>query len=113
MRPKMVNLLSKWLLSAARRLARTSVALLCLTALLVSCGGTDASDNARRRPYAATVSDEVVEDLDPFFVIAFGAAPGRMFIGQPLDAAAGGASVRQIVRTFTTKTQFVDQYPSG
>lgn len=46
-----------------------------------------------------------------FFVLAFGAAPGKEFGGQIYQAYDAGATTQQIVNTYATKPQFKDMYP--
>lgn len=49
-------------------------------------------------------------DLYQFFVVAFDAAPGVVYMDQIADAYRNGASVRQIVDAFVSKSQFTDVY---
>ena len=51
------------------------------------------------------------DDLYQFFAVAFGAAPGTVYMGQLLDAANAGMSIKDIVNVFTTKDQFTLVYP--
>ncbi|MFM8768471.1 MAG: hypothetical protein ACKOD9_12105 [Rubrivivax sp.] len=60
---------------------------------------------------AAPVYDK--DDLYRFFAIAFGAAPGVTYMGQLLDAANAGMSIKAIVNVFTTKPQFKETYPDS
>ena len=53
----------------------------------------------------------VDEDLYRFFIIAFGASPGGIYIEQLREAFSAGMSVKQIVDVFTTKVQFLSRYP--
>ena len=98
----------------SRSLSLRSLTILLISAALVAaCGGGESPVNERRSPLAVTTSTEQSDDLYRFFVIAFAAAPGLTYMGQVLAAVEGGASVRQIVRTFTTKAQFTDLYPES
>jgi hypothetical protein len=49
-------------------------------------------------------------ELYQFFIVAFGAAPGVEYLGQIADAYRGGATVKQIVGAFVSKSQFTDTY---
>jgi VCBS repeat-containing protein len=50
-------------------------------------------------------------DAYRFFAIAFNAAPGVEYMNQIAAAYEGGASTKQIVNAFTTKTEFTSIYP--
>jgi hypothetical protein len=52
-------------------------------------------------------------DLYQFFIVAFAAAPGVEYMGQIADAYRNGASVKQIVGAFVSKSQFTDTYPKS
>lgn len=58
----------------------------------------------------ASYSD-LPDSLYQFFIVAFGAAPGVVYMNQIADAYRNGASVRQIVDAFISKPQFTDTYP--
>ena len=59
----------------------------------------------------ASTSSYNTDDLYQFFAVAFGAAPGVTYMGQLLDAANAGMSIKDIVNVFTTKDQFTSVYP--
>jgi hypothetical protein len=83
--------------------------------LLAACGGGDVGDDQRRLPLAVTTQAAPVYDRDDlyrFFSIAFGAAPGVTYMGQLVEAADYGLSIKQIVNIFTTKPQFLETYPA-
>ena len=91
--------------------------------LLTACGGGDVADEVRREPLSATATATVTatttqtpvydrDDLYRFFAIAFGAAPGVTYMGQLLEAAESGMSIKRIVNVFTTKPQFLENYPA-
>ncbi len=65
----------------------------------------------------STQSHGSFADLPPelyqFFIVAFDAAPGVEYLGQIADAYRNGASVRQIVDAFVSKSQFTDVYPTS
>lgn len=88
---------------------------LALLSLLSSCGGGLGSDSdGVRKPLAAAPAAAYSrDDLYRFFVVAFGAAPGVTYMGQAVSAADAGASIRQVVNAFTTKSQFLDTYPAS
>lgn len=52
-------------------------------------------------------------DLYQFFIVAFAAAPGVEYMGQIADAYRNGATVKQIVGAFVSKSQFTDTYPKS
>jgi hypothetical protein len=52
-------------------------------------------------------------ELYQFFIVAFDAAPGVEYMGQIAEAYRNGASVRQIVDAFVSKSQFTNAYPSS
>lgn len=52
-------------------------------------------------------------ELYQFFIVAFDAAPGVEYMGQIAEAYRNGASVRQIVDAFVSKSQFTDVYPTS
>jgi uncharacterized delta-60 repeat protein len=83
--------------------------------LLAACGGGNVSEDQRRLPLAVTTQAAPVYDRDDlyrFFSIAFGAAPGVTYMGQLVEAADYGLSIKQIVNIFTTKPQFLETYPA-
>lgn len=95
-----------------------------LSALLAACGGGNVSEDLRREPLGVNVTAAAPapgpgpaptydkDDLYRFFAIAFGAAPGVTYMGQLLEAANAGMSVKAIVNVFTTKPQFLETYPA-
>ena len=52
-----------------------------------------------------------LDALYQFFVVAFAAAPGKLYMEQLALASNAGLTVRQIVNIFTTKSQFTSVYP--
>lgn len=87
-----------------------------LCALLTACGGADPAEDLRRSPLAATATTSVTyqrDDLYRFFAVAFGAAPGVTYMGQLVEAADAGMSIKAIVNVFTTKPQFLETYPTS
>jgi hypothetical protein len=58
----------------------------------------------------ASYSD-LPDSLYQFFIVAFGAAPGVVYMDQIAQAYRAGATVRQIVDAFISKSQFTDTYP--
>lgn len=56
---------------------------------------------------------QTLDGLYHFFVIAFGAAPGTVYMGQLAEAYNFGLGLQQIVEIFTTKPQFTDTYPTS
>lgn len=96
-----------------RRASKTlSALLMCgVMALLTACGGkSDVSVSSPTTKQAAAVYNR--DELYQFFAIAFNAAPGVTYLGQLLDAANAGLTVKEIVNIFTTKPQFTDVYPT-
>jgi len=89
---------------------------LAAAAAMVACGGGSEVEDSRRAPLAVTTTASGTtyerDDLYRFFTIAFGAAPGVTYMGQLLEAANAGMSIKAIVNVFTTKTQFTDVYPT-
>lgn len=51
------------------------------------------------------------KDAYQFFIIAFGAAPGTVYMDQLNDAYASGMTTQEIVNVYTTKPQFTALYP--
>ena len=89
-----------------------------LCALLTACGGADPAEDLRRSPLAATATSSASvtyqrDDLYRFFAVAFGAAPGVTYMGQLVEAADAGMSIKAIVNVFTTKPQFLETYPAS
>ena len=89
-----------------------------LCALLTACGGADPAEDLRRSPLAATTTSSASvtyqrDDLYRFFAVAFGAAPGVTYMGQLVEAADAGMSIKAIVNVFTTKPQFLETYPTS
>ena len=83
--------------------------------MLSACGGGDVGHDPRRIPLEVTPKATPVYDRDDlyrFFSIAFGAAPGVTYMGQLLDAANAGMSIKAIVNVFTAKPQFLETYPA-
>lgn len=84
---------------------------------LVACGGGSEIEDGKRAPLAVTTTSASTaydrDDLYRFFAIAFGAAPGVTYMGQLLEAANAGMSIKAIVNVFTTKTQFTEVYPNS
>jgi hypothetical protein len=82
--------------------------------VLSGCGGSsDQTAEALRKPLSTSSASYNRDDIYRFFIVAFGAAPGTTYMAQAVAAADGGASIRQIVNTFTTKSQFLDTYPAS
>ena len=87
-----------------------------VAAMVVACGGGDVSEDLRREPLAVTPTAAPVydrNDLYRFFSVAFGAAPGVTYMGQLVEAAEAGMSIKSIVNVFTTKPQFLETYPAS
>ena len=65
----------------------------------------------------ATKAHGSYADLPPelyqFFIVAFAAAPGVEYLGQIADAYRNGATVKQVVDAFVSKSQFTDVYPKS
>lgn len=85
-----------------------------LAAVVAACGGSGGPE-PRRAPLAAGAAAAAYDpdDLYRFFVVAFGAAPGRTYLAQLQQAIDAGMTVPQIVNVFTTKPQFLEIYPSS
>ncbi len=85
-----------------------------LAALVAACGGGVGDPEPRRVPLTAvsTLAAYDPDDLYRFFVVAFGAAPGKLYLGELQQAVNAGMTVRQIVNVFTTKPQFLEIYPN-
>jgi hypothetical protein len=102
--------ISRHLIGLRRFLAAASIG------LLAACGGGDVGDDPKRVPLEVTAKATPAYDRDDlyrFFSIAFGAAPGVTYMGQLVEAADYGLSIKQIVNIFTTKPQFLEKYPSS
>jgi hypothetical protein len=54
-----------------------------------------------------------LDSLYQFFAVAFGAAPGGIYMDQLSEAYNAGLSVQTIVNIFTTKSQFTSTYPTS
>ncbi len=76
---------------------------------LISCGGSSAPSSPKT--FKAANQGYSTDDLYRFFAVAFGAAPGVTYMGQLIEAAEWGLSIKEIVNIFTTKPQFTDTYP--
>ena len=76
---------------------------------LSSCGGS--SNTGNTRTFSGANQGYNTDDLYRFFAVAFGAAPGVTYMGQLIEAAEWGLSIKEIVNIFTTKPQFTDTYP--
>jgi len=95
--------------------------LVAVATVLAACGGGDISEDLRREPLSAAATATAIttapaydpDDLYRFFAIAFGAAPGVTYMGQLLEAANAGMSIQAIVNVFTTKPQFLQNYPAS
>ena len=89
-----------------------STLLAIATSLLVSaCGGGGNESAVPVKSMQASTPSYSTDDLYQFFAVAFGAAPGVTYMGQLLDAANAGMSIKEIVNVFTTKEQFTSVYP--
>ena len=96
-----------------RRVVRSLFILPLLTTLLafslVSCGG--GAEQPSVKTFKSANQSYNTDDLYRFFAVAFGAAPGVTYMGQLIEAAEWGLSIKEIVNIFTTKPQFTDTYP--
>lgn len=93
------------------KLAALSV---CAPLLIAGCGGGSEIANADSPPpkhLKASVPQYNPDHLYQFFAVAFNAAPGVTYMGQLLEAANYGLTIKEIVNIFTTKSQFTDVYP--
>lgn len=101
--------------SCAKHVA-SRLGVLVLALMIVACGGgSEEGAQERRVPLAVTsppLSAYDPDDLYRFFAIAFGAAPGVTYMGQLLEAANYGLSIKEIVNIFTAKPQFTNTYPA-
>jgi hypothetical protein len=84
------------------------IAALTIT-MLTSCGGNAPSNTSRKAAGVKRIYS--TDDLYRFFSVAFNAAPGVTYMGQLIEAAEWGLSIKEIVNIFTTKSQFTDTYP--
>lgn len=104
----------EWCVSASGSQVLTAVA---VAVLVAGCGGGDVADDARRSSLSAVSAASTPvydrDDLYRFFAIAFSAAPGVTYMGQLVEAADYGLSIKQIVNIFTTKPQFLETYPAS
>jgi len=105
----------EWCVSPSRSQTLTAFA---VAVLMAGCGGGgDVADDARRSSLSAVSATSTPvydrDDLYRFFAIAFGAAPGVTYMGQLVEAADYGLSIKQIVNIFTTKPQFLETYPAS
>ena len=83
---------------------------IAVSLLIAACGGGGGSI-IPTKSMQATAPSYNTDDLYQFFAVAFGAAPGVTYMGQLLDAANAGMSIKEIVNVFTTKEQFTSVYP--
>ena len=60
-----------------------------------------------------TFTNERKLEMYRFFLVAFDAAPGATYLGQLQEAVEAGLSTKEIVNVFTTKSQFLAEYPSS
>ncbi len=72
----------------------------------------DLAGNALAAPASVGFRTATVDGLYHFFVVAFAAAPGAIYMGQLAEAWNFGLSLEQIVEIFTTKPQFTGVYPT-
>jgi peptidyl-prolyl cis-trans isomerase A (cyclophilin A) len=104
----------EWCFSPSGSQALTAFA---VAVLMAGCGGGDVADDVRRSPLNAVSATTAAvydrDDLYRFFAIAFGAAPGVTYMGQLVEAADHGLTIKQIVNIFTTKPQFLETYPAS
>ncbi|MBD8049695.1 Ig-like domain-containing protein [Limnohabitans radicicola] len=74
---------------------------------------TDMAGNPLTTTPAQTFRVGNPDGLYQFFVVAFGAAPGGVYMDQLSEAYNYGLSIKTIVNIFTTKTQFTDTYATS
>lgn len=74
---------------------------------------TDLAENPLAANVAQTFRVGNLDSLYQFFAVAFGAAPGGIYMDQLSEAYNAGLSVRTIVNIFTTKNQFTNTYPTN
>ena len=99
------------------------IILIIAATLLIACGGgnPDAAQNSEISSFLAPkarmaqldFTPVTQDDLYQFFAIAFGAAPGVIYMGQLNEAVDAGMTIKEIVNVFTTKSQFTDFYPTS
>ena len=95
--------------------AGTAGALAAAILVLVACGGGGGLESASVAPQKrlqATAAPYDANMLYQFFAVAFNAAPGVTYMGQLLDAANYGLTIKEIVNIFTLKEQFTSVYPA-
>lgn len=86
------------------------------TAYKIELDNTAVNDLAGNTLAANSVQTFRVGNLDSlyqFFAVAFGAAPGGIYMDQLSEAYNAGLSVKTIVNIFTTKSQFTSTYPTS
>jgi len=74
---------------------------------------TDLAGNTLAANAVQTFRVGNLDSLYQFFAVAFGAAPGGIYIDQLSEAYNAGLSVQTIVNIFTTKSQFTSTYPTS
>lgn len=74
---------------------------------------TDLADNPLAANAVHTFRVGNLDSLYQFFAVAFGAAPGGIYMDQLSEAYNAGLSVQTIVNIFTTKSQFTSTYPTS
>jgi hypothetical protein len=74
---------------------------------------TDLAGNPLAANAAQTFRVGNLDSLYQFFAVAFGAAPGGIYMDQLSEAYNAGLSVQTIVNIFTTKSQFTSTYPTS
>lgn len=74
---------------------------------------TDLAGNPLATNAAQTFRVGNLDSLYQFFAVAFGAAPGGIYMDQLSEAYNAGLSVKTIVNIFTTKSQFTSTYPTS
>lgn len=79
----------------------------------VDCGAVkDATGFACNAISGLGFRTQTLDSLYHFFVVAFSAAPGTVYMGQLADAYNVGMSVLDIVEVFSGKSQFTSVYPT-
>jgi hypothetical protein len=74
---------------------------------------TDLAGNPLATNASQTFRVGNLDSLYQFFAVAFGAAPGGIYMDQLSEAYNAGLSVQTIVNIFTTKSQFTSTYPTS
>jgi hypothetical protein len=74
---------------------------------------TDLAGNTLAANAVQTFRVGNLDSLYQFFAVAFGAAPGGIYMDQLSEAYNAGLSVKTIVNIFTTKSQFTNTYPTS